>query len=64
MPGKHRPSERSGGHKPSSHGHFKHTAKPATLKEVLRAYGLKHSDYLQVRELVQNDLRKVPAHGR
>lgn len=64
MPGKHHPSERTGGHRAASHGHFKHTAKPAKLSDLLRAYGLKRSDYLRVRELVQNDLRKEPAHAR
>jgi hypothetical protein len=34
------------------HGAFKHTARGATLKTVLGAYGLSQSDYKRVRELV------------
>ena len=64
MPGKHHPSERTGGQKPSGHGHFKHTVKPASLKQVLAAYGLKRSDYLRIRDLVQRDLHKETVHAR
>jgi hypothetical protein len=64
MADKHNHSDRSTGHKPSGHGHFKYTVKPASLKQVLAAYGLKQSDYLRIRELVQRDLHKETAHAR
>jgi hypothetical protein len=64
MPGKHHSTARDGGHKPSGRGHFKLTVKPASLKQVLAEYGLKRSDYLRIRELVQRDLHKQPAHAR
>lgn len=64
MAGKHHPSEGNGGHSPSGHGHFKYTVKPASLKQVLAEYGLKRSDYLRIRELVQKDLHRQPAHAR
>lgn len=53
---------RSTGHKTvAGHGTFKHTAKGATLKAVLGAYGLSQSDYKRVRDLV---VSKEPAHAR
>jgi hypothetical protein len=64
MADKHPQPERTTGHKPAGHGHFKHTVKPATLKEVLGAYGLKQADYLRVQNLVRGHLAKEPAHAR
>jgi len=64
MRGKHHLSERAGGNKSSSRGHFKYTVKPASLKQVLAAYGMKRSDYLRIRDLVQRDLHKEPVHAR
>jgi hypothetical protein len=65
MSKKHQSTERANGQKPSSgHGSFKHTAKPATLKEVLGAYGLKQADYRRVRSIVLSHLHKEPAHAR
>ena len=65
MADKHHHTERSAGHKPApGHGNFKHMAKPADLKAVLGAYGMKHADLERVRSLVFKDLAKVPAHGR
>lgn len=48
----------------AGHGAFKHSAKPAKLKSVLDAYGLKDSDYTRVRGLVSKHLDKASAHGR
>lgn len=58
-------SQRNVGQKPAGgHGNFKHKTKPANLKAVLVAYGMKHADYERVRSLVFKDLEKVPAHAR
>ena len=58
---RHHP-QRTTGQKPAAgHGAFKHTAKGATLKAVLGAYGLTQSDYKRVRDLV---VGKEPAHAR
>ena len=65
MPDKHNNAARSTSHKPGSgHGSFKHRAKPANLRAVLDAYGLKRADYERVRNLVSKDLEKTAAHGR
>jgi hypothetical protein len=65
MPDKNNHSEKSMSRKSvPSNGSFKHTAKPAKLKAVLGAYGLKHADYERVRSLVFKDLEKAPAHAR
>jgi hypothetical protein len=65
MPDKHNHSGKSVSRKSVlSHGNFKHTAKPARLKAVLGAYGLKRADYERVRSLVFKDLGKVPVHAR
>ena len=65
MPDKSNHSEKSMSRKSVlGHGSFKHTAKPAELKAVLGAYGLKRADYERVRSLVFKDLEKVPAHAR
>ena len=62
MSGKHDHSQRTSDRKPGSgHGAFKHTAKPAPLKSVLGAYGLKHADYERVKGLVFSDLNKFHA---
>jgi hypothetical protein len=58
-------SEKCAGQKTAGgHGNFKHKTKPANLKAVLVAYGMKHADYERVRSLVFKDLAKVPAHAR
>ena len=57
----HHPQRASGSKPVSGHGAFKHTAKGATLKTVLGAYGLSQSDYKRVRELVAG---KETAHAR
>jgi len=54
-------SHRSKGAKP---GGYKHTAKPATLRAVLGAYGLKMTDYKRVEDLVSKHLGKEFAHPR
>ncbi len=64
MPDKQNHSDGSTGHKPSGRGHFKYTVKPASMKQVLAAYGLKQSDYVRIRELVQRDLKKQHARAR
>lgn len=64
MTRKHQLAQRNGGQKAASHGHFKYTVKPASLRQVLSEYGLKQSDYLRIRELVQQDLHRHPAHAR
>ena len=46
------------------HGNFKHTAKPASLKAILGAYGLKQADYERVKELVTSDLSRATVHAR
>lgn len=62
MAGKHDNPQRATGQKPDAgHGAFKHTTKGASLKAVLGAYGLNHSDYKRVRDLVPS---KEPAHAR
>ena len=62
MPENRHDTERTSGRKPvPSHGAFKHTAKGATLKDVIGAYGLNHSDLKRVRGLVAG---KGTAHAR
>lgn len=50
--------------KPAKHGTFKHVAKPATMTEVLRAYGLTTADFRRVRADADRRLAKEPAHAR
>lgn len=50
--------------KPGKHGTFKHVAEPATMSEVLRAYGLTAADFRRVRADANRRLAKEPAHAR
>ena len=47
----------------ASHGAFKHTAKPATFKTVLNAFGLEKSAYERSKAYVLSRA-KEPAHAR
>lgn len=42
-----------------SHGSFKHTAKPATLRSVLLAFGLKKDALKESRELVLKEQKQL-----
>jgi len=48
----------------ASHGGFKHTAKPATLQDVLDAFGLKRDSFEHTRASVLRQVRKQSAHAR
>lgn len=50
--------------KPGKHGTFKHVASPASIAEVLRAYGLTAADFRRVRADADRRLAKEPAHAR
>jgi hypothetical protein len=50
--------------KPGKHGAFKHVAEPATIAEVLRAYGLSAAEFRRVQADVRRRLAKKPAHAR
>lgn len=50
--------------RPVKHGSFRHVAEPATMTEVLRAYGLTAADFRRVQADVHRRLAKAPAHVR
>ena len=50
--------------KSGKHGTFKHVAKPATIAEVLGAYGLSQAAFRKVQADVRRRLAKEPAHAR
>lgn len=65
MPDKHSHRHRSRGEKSvASHGTFKHSAKPATLQDVLDAFGLKRDAFERTRASVLRQVRNQSAHAR
>lgn len=64
MADKHPHSDRTPGVKSAGSGKFKHTAKPASFKSVLGAYGLTEGSYRKVRSFVLSHVDKQPAHAK
>lgn len=64
MADKHPPPDRTSGVKSTRNGKFKHTAKPASFKSVLGAYGLTEGSYRKVRSFVLSHVDKEPAHAK
>jgi len=66
MPEKHSHSKGRRGEKSvsSGHGAFKHTAKPATLQDVLDAFGLKRDSFEKTRASLLKQLGSESVHAR